>query len=301
MGRRADRRRAGTVEKALRHRRPGPYQLQAAIAAVHSHASGPRTLTGREIDRLYALMEVVQPSPVVTLNRAVAVSKVQGAAAALAMIEPLRPQLDGYFHYFGVRGALLMELGRNDEARVAFDRAIALAHTAAQAAHIRMHLDRLTWRGSGAGRTAGRAGALTDLRLPSPHRGFAGRTRTRCAATRARRQLRRDRDALENSACSVNSRIAITSQPVHTAVCQARPRHSCRRRSHWAICSGGSHCDTKRWKLWFIKPKRGSTTSNPRRASRRTSSMRFGLINPHCASWIRTRRSSREHSSHCER
>jgi len=86
---------------------------------------------------------VVQPSPVVTLNRAVAVSKVRGAQAALEIVEPLGPRLSSYFHYFGVRGALLMQLGRIEEARVAFDRAIALANTSAEAAHIRMHLDRL--------------------------------------------------------------------------------------------------------------------------------------------------------------
>jgi RNA polymerase sigma-70 factor (ECF subfamily) len=81
---------------------------------------------------------------VVTLNRAVAVSKVRGAAAALEMIEPLAQQLNGYFHFFGLRGALLLQLGRAAEARVAFDRAIALAHTPAEAAHIRMHLDKLS-------------------------------------------------------------------------------------------------------------------------------------------------------------
>ena len=59
------------------------------------------------------------------------------------MIEPLAPQLSGYFHFFGVKGALLMQLGRADEARVAFDQAIALANTAAEAAHIRIQLDRL--------------------------------------------------------------------------------------------------------------------------------------------------------------
>ena len=77
------------------------------------------------------------------LNRAVAVSKVQGPAAALAMIEPLVEQLDGYFHFFGLRGGLLMQLGRCSEARIAFGQAIALAHTPAEAAHIRRHLDRL--------------------------------------------------------------------------------------------------------------------------------------------------------------
>jgi RNA polymerase sigma-70 factor (ECF subfamily) len=59
------------------------------------------------------------------------------------MIEPLASQLSGYFYYFGTKGGLLMQLGRAAEARVAFDRAIALAHTPAEAAHIRMHLDRL--------------------------------------------------------------------------------------------------------------------------------------------------------------
>jgi RNA polymerase sigma-70 factor (ECF subfamily) len=92
---------------------------------------------------LYGLLEQMQPSPVVTLNRAVAVSKVKGPEAALAMIEPLEERLSGYFHFFGLRGGLLMQLGRNEEARVAFDRAIALANTAAEAAHIRMHIDRL--------------------------------------------------------------------------------------------------------------------------------------------------------------
>jgi RNA polymerase sigma-70 factor (ECF subfamily) len=80
---------------------------------------------------------------VVTLNRAVAVSKVEGPAAALAMIEPLAAPLAGYFHFFGVKGWLLKELGRADEARAAFDRAIALANTPAEAAQIRQHLDRL--------------------------------------------------------------------------------------------------------------------------------------------------------------
>jgi RNA polymerase sigma-70 factor, ECF subfamily len=131
------------VEKALRHRRPGPYQVQAAIAAVHGHAARPEDTDWAEIDQLYAVLEGFQPSPVVTLNRAVAVSKLHGAAAALAMVEPLESRLSGYFHFFGVKGALLLQLGRADEARVAFDRAIALANTPAEAAHIRQHLDRL--------------------------------------------------------------------------------------------------------------------------------------------------------------
>jgi RNA polymerase sigma-70 factor (ECF subfamily) len=131
------------VEKALRHRRAGAYQVQAAIAAVHAHAARAADTDWPEIDRLYQILETVQPSPVVTLNRAVAVSKVSGPAAALQMIEPLAAKLGGYFYFYGLKGALLTQLGRNEEARVDFDRAISLANTAAEAAHIRMHLDRL--------------------------------------------------------------------------------------------------------------------------------------------------------------
>jgi RNA polymerase sigma-70 factor, ECF subfamily len=131
------------VEKALRHRRPGPYQLQAAIAAVHSQAAKAADTDWAEIDRLYQILESLQPSPVVTLNRAVAVAKLRGPAEALAMIEPLAAKLGGYFYFFGLKGALLTQLNRTDEARTAFDHAISLANTAAEAAHIRLHLDRL--------------------------------------------------------------------------------------------------------------------------------------------------------------
>ncbi|QDP22165.1 RNA polymerase sigma factor [Bradyrhizobium cosmicum] len=131
------------IDKAMRHRRSGPYQIQAAIAALHARASTPEETDWTQIDLLYGALEVVQPSPVVTLNRAVAVSKVRGPQAALDLIEPLAPKLANYFHFYGVRGAFLMQLGRNDEARIAFDRAIALANTSAEAAHIRMHIDRL--------------------------------------------------------------------------------------------------------------------------------------------------------------
>jgi RNA polymerase sigma-70 factor (ECF subfamily) len=131
------------IDKAVRHRRRGPYQVQAAIAAMHARAAKAEDTDWSHIDLLYAALEELQPSPVVTLNRAVAVSKVRGPAAALEMIEPLARQLSGYFYFFGVKGGLLMQLDRNEEARIAFDRAIALAGTAAEAAHIRMHLDRL--------------------------------------------------------------------------------------------------------------------------------------------------------------
>ena len=131
------------VDKAMRHREPGPYQIQAAIAALHDRAQQAADTDWAQIDVLYAALEAIQPSPVVTLNRAVAVSKARGPEAALAMIEPLAPRLSGYFHYFGVKGALLRQLGRTEEARAAFNQAIALAGSAAEAAHIRQHLDLL--------------------------------------------------------------------------------------------------------------------------------------------------------------
>lgn len=131
------------LDKAMRHRRTGPYQVQAAIAALHARAARPKDTDWAGIERLYATLEQMQPSPVVTLNRAVAVAELHGPEAALNLIEPLAERLAGYFHFFGVRGALLQRLGRADEARAAFDRAVALARTPAEAAHIRMHLDRL--------------------------------------------------------------------------------------------------------------------------------------------------------------
>ena len=128
--------------------------MQAAIAALHARAEKPEDTDWTEIDLLYSLLEQMQPSPVVTLNRAVAVAKVRGPEAALAMIEPLEQRLSGYFHFFGLKGGLLMQLDRGEEARVAFDRAIALANTAAEAAHIRMHIDRLMKDGAVRGRRA---------------------------------------------------------------------------------------------------------------------------------------------------
>jgi RNA polymerase sigma-70 factor (ECF subfamily) len=131
------------LDKAMRHRRPGPYQVQAAIAALHARASTAEETDWAQIDLLYGTLEIMTPSPVVTLNRAVAISKLRGPEAALAMVEPLGERLSGYFHYHGLRGALLMQLGRTREAREGFMTAISLATTPAEAAHIRGHLDGL--------------------------------------------------------------------------------------------------------------------------------------------------------------
>jgi RNA polymerase sigma-70 factor (ECF subfamily) len=131
------------LDEALVHRRAGAYLVQAAIAAVHARAARAEDTDWGEIEQLYATLERLQPSPVIALNRAVAVEKVRGPEAALALVEPLAAALGDYFYFHGVRGTFLMRLGRDDEARDAFGRAIALANTAAEAAHIRSYLDRL--------------------------------------------------------------------------------------------------------------------------------------------------------------
>jgi RNA polymerase sigma-70 factor (ECF subfamily) len=131
------------IDKAMRHRRTGAYQIQAAIAALHARAATPADTDWAQIELLYGSLEILQPSPVITLNRSVAVSKVRGPQAALDMIAPLAAKLVNYFHFFGVQGAYLLQLGRSNEARESFNRAIALANTTAEADHIRKHIDRL--------------------------------------------------------------------------------------------------------------------------------------------------------------
>jgi RNA polymerase sigma-70 factor, ECF subfamily len=131
------------LERAAVYQDPGPYQLQAAIAALHARAAGPHDTMWREIDSLYQVLEALQPSPVVTLNRAVAVWKLRGAEAALEMIDPVTSELDAYFYLHGLRGTLLKELNRLGEAREALNRAIALANSVAEANLIRRELDSL--------------------------------------------------------------------------------------------------------------------------------------------------------------
>lgn len=132
------------IDKAMRSRRPGPYQIQAAIAGLHARAARAGETDWAQIDGLYQALERHAPSPVVTLNRSVALAKLNGPEAALDLLAPLAARLDGYFYFHGVRGSFLKQLGRAGEAREAFNRAIALANTPAEAAHIRQHLDSLS-------------------------------------------------------------------------------------------------------------------------------------------------------------
>ena len=110
----------------------GPYALQAAIAACHARATRADDTDWARIAALYAVLAQVQPSPVVELNRAVAVGKAQGAAYALPLVDALcdAPQLRDYGLLYAVRGDLLEQLARRDEARDAFERAASLAANA---------------------------------------------------------------------------------------------------------------------------------------------------------------------------
>ena len=113
------------LRKCLERNQPGPYQLQAAINAVHSDASSTATTDWRQIVELYDLHMAVAPSPVVALHRAVAVAEVEGPAAGLALVESL--DLDEYRLFHSVRADLLRRLGRNLEASAAYESAITRA------------------------------------------------------------------------------------------------------------------------------------------------------------------------------
>jgi predicted RNA polymerase sigma factor len=106
----------------------GPYALQAAIAACHARAFRPEDTDWERIVGLYAVLAQAMPSPVIELNRAVAVSMAYGPQAGLDLVDALsaEPSLRGYHLLPSVRGDLLMKLGRPDEARAEFERAAAL-------------------------------------------------------------------------------------------------------------------------------------------------------------------------------
>ncbi len=124
------------VEKALRKGQPGPLQVQAAIAAVHCSASRAEETDWAEIERLYGALEMLNPGPVVRLNRAVAVAKVEGPEAALAMLSPLADALGRYRPYHSVRAGLLEEIGEFAEAAAAFRSALSCAPTRQETAYL---------------------------------------------------------------------------------------------------------------------------------------------------------------------
>ena len=123
------------VRRCLRRDQPGPYQIQAAINAVHSDAPAADRTDWRQIVQLYDQLRAFAPSPVVALHRAVAVAEVDGPAAGLALVDGL--DLDGYHLFHAIRADLLRRLGRDAEAAAAYEAATARTANAAELAFLR--------------------------------------------------------------------------------------------------------------------------------------------------------------------
>jgi RNA polymerase sigma-70 factor (ECF subfamily) len=129
------------VRRCLRRNQPGPYQLQAAINAVHSDAPAAAATDWRQILQLYDQLLSLAPSPVVALNRAVAVAEVEGPDAALTIVDGL--DLGDYHLFHAVRADLLRRLGRADEAALAYEAALGRTENAAERAFLRRSLGTL--------------------------------------------------------------------------------------------------------------------------------------------------------------
>ena len=129
------------VRQCLDRNQPGPYQIQAAINAVHSDAVDGAATDWWQILQLYNQLFSIDPSPVVALNRAVAVAEVEGPDAALTLLDGL--ELDRYHLFHAIRADLLRRLGRNADAEMAYEEAIAGAENAAEREFLRRRRQRL--------------------------------------------------------------------------------------------------------------------------------------------------------------
>jgi RNA polymerase sigma-70 factor (ECF subfamily) len=119
----------GLLEKALRHETPGSFQVQAAIAAVHSTAPSTKETNWAEIERLYSILYRYEPTPVVRLNHAVALAKIKGPNAAIEMLQPLADELKEYRWYHTALAAFFMDTGQHSRARQAYITALDLDPT----------------------------------------------------------------------------------------------------------------------------------------------------------------------------
>ncbi|WP_434053434.1 MAG: sigma-70 family RNA polymerase sigma factor [Roseibium sp.] len=128
----------GTVllEAALRKGTPGPLQIEAAIAATHAHAPSYEATDWVELDRLYRALEIIRPSPVVSLNRAVVIARLNGPEAALALLDKLAAPLDRYASFHAVQGELFALTGREKPALLSLKKALALCGSKPEQSHI---------------------------------------------------------------------------------------------------------------------------------------------------------------------
>ena len=131
----------GIMRHCLRRNRPGPYQIQAAINAVHSDAPTPGETDWRQILLLYDQLLLFTPGPIVVLNRAVAVAEVEGPEVALRAIEAANPHLDRYHLFHAVRADLLRRLGRVKEAAAAYELAISCSTNQVESDFLQQNLE----------------------------------------------------------------------------------------------------------------------------------------------------------------
>jgi RNA polymerase sigma-70 factor (ECF subfamily) len=122
---------------------PGRYQILAAINAVHTSARDVRDTDWSQVVALYDQLVRLDPSPIVALNRAVAIAELEGPDVALGIVDRLQDELAGYHAYFAARADILRRLGRGEESRAAYDRAIALAGNTAETAYLTRRRDQL--------------------------------------------------------------------------------------------------------------------------------------------------------------
>ena len=132
------------LDAAIAQRRPGPYQLQAAIAALHARAPRSEDTDWPQIAALYGRLADASPSPVVELNRAVAVAMADGPARALPLVDALAGELDGYHLFHSARADLLRRLDRREEAAQAYRRALELATNPSERAFLERRLAEVT-------------------------------------------------------------------------------------------------------------------------------------------------------------
>ena len=137
------------LDTAMAMRAPGPYQLQAAVASLHAQAPRPEDTDWPQIATLYTTLVRLQPSPVVALNRAVAIAMADGPAAALPLVDALADDLEGYHLFHSARADLLRRLDRRDEAASAYRDALELATNLQERAFLQRRLAEVAGPGGG--------------------------------------------------------------------------------------------------------------------------------------------------------
>ncbi|HKZ84015.1 MAG TPA: sigma-70 family RNA polymerase sigma factor [Anaerolineae bacterium] len=136
------------VRACIRRDQPGPFQLQAAIQAVHCDADSFEATDWPQIVALYDHLFSIMPTPVVALNRAIAIGETEGPGAALTALDAIAPDLDNYHLMHAARGTTLRRLGQRDAAKAAFERAAHLAATEADRRFLAQQIEELTEDGA---------------------------------------------------------------------------------------------------------------------------------------------------------